>query len=68
MQHAVDPEADGKRVLLRFEVDIAGAVFGRLEDDRVDEAHERRVRDPVVRFEIVTFILDDFELHPLGDR
>ena len=53
VQHAVDAVADDEVVLLRLEVDVAGSVLGRLEDDRVDEAHERRVRDAVVGLEVV---------------
>ena len=53
VQHAVDAVADDERVLLRLEVDVAGAVLGRLEDDRVDEPDERRVGDAVVGFEVV---------------
>ena len=37
----------------RVEVQVARAVLGRLEDDRVDEAHERRVGDPVVGLEVL---------------
>ena len=46
-------EADDQRVLLRLEMDVAGAVLGGLEDDRVDEPDERRVRDAVVVLEVV---------------
>src|SRR4029077_11743206 len=46
-----------------LEVGGAGAVLCRFEDDRVDEADERRVGDAVVDFEIVQLLLvDDFEL------
>ena len=34
-------------------MDVARAVLGRLEDDRVDEPHERRVGDAVVGLEVV---------------
>ena len=53
VEHAVDPEADEERVLLRLEVDVGGAVLGGLEDHGVDEADERRVRDAVVDLEVV---------------
>ena len=53
VQDAVDAEADDERVVLRVEVDVAGAVLGGLEDDRVDQADERRVRDAVVGLEVV---------------
>ena len=43
-------------------MDVAGAVLGRLEDDRVDEADERGVRDAVVDLEVVLLVLDDLEL------
>ena len=49
-------EADGERVLLRLEVDVGGAVLGRLEDDRVDEPDERRVGDAVVDLEVVRLL------------
>ena len=57
LQHAVDPEPDDERVLLRLEVDVAGPVLGRLEDHRVDEPDERRVGDPVVDLEVVAVFL-----------
>src|SRR3954451_1628681 len=57
VQDAVDAEPHGKGVFLRLEVDVAGAVLGRLEDDRVDEPDERDVRDPVVDLEIVELLL-----------
>ena len=53
LEDAVDAEAHDERVLLRLEVDVGGAVLGRLEDDGVDEPHERRVGDAVVDLEIV---------------
>ncbi len=58
VQHAVDPEADEQRVLLRLEVDVAGAVLGRLEDDRVDEPHDRRLGDAVLGLEVVGLVVD----------
>ena len=57
MQHAVDAEPDGERVLLRLEVNVGGAVLGRLEDHGVDEANEWRIRDAVVDLEVVGLIL-----------
>ena len=56
-EHAVDAEADDERVLLRLEVDVGGAVLGGLEDDRVDEADERRVGDAVLGLEVVGLLL-----------
>ena len=56
-QHAVDAEADDERAFLGLEVDVAGALLGGLEDDRVDEPDERRVRDPVVDLEVVDFFV-----------
>ena len=53
VQHAVDPVAHDERILLRLEMDVAGAVLGCLEDERVDEPHERRVRDAVVGLQVV---------------
>ena len=50
-------EADDERVLLGLEVDVAGALLGGLEDDRVDEPDERRVRDAVVDLEVVDFLV-----------
>ena len=35
---AVDAETDDERVLLRLEVDVAGALLGGLKDDRVSGA------------------------------
>ena len=57
VQHAVDAEPDDERVLLRLEVDVGGAVLGRLEDDRVDEPDERRVGDAVVGLEVVVVVV-----------
>ena len=37
-------------------------VAGGLHDDRVDEPHERRVRDAVVDLEIVGILVDDLDL------
>ena len=63
VEHAVDAEADDERVRLRLEVDVARAVLGRLEDDRVDEPDERGVGDAVVDLEIVDlFLVDHLEL------
>ncbi len=59
-QHAVDAGADDESVGLRLEVDVAGPVLGGLVEDRVDEANERRVGDPVVRFELI-IVVDDLE-------
>ena len=56
-EDAVDPEADDERILLRLEVDVGGAVLGGLEDDRVDEADERRVGDAVLGLEVVGLLL-----------
>ncbi len=58
VQHAVDAVADDQRVLLRLEVDVAGPVLGRLEDDRVDEPDERRVGDAVVGLEVVLVVVE----------
>ena len=63
VEHAVDAEADDERVRLRLEVDVARAVLGRFEDDRVDEPDERGVGDAVVDLEIVDlFLVDHLEL------
>ena len=58
VEHAVDPEADEQLVLLRLEVDVARAVLGRLEDDRVDEPDDRPLRDAVLGLEVVGLVLD----------
>src|ERR687888_314566 len=57
VQDAVDPQPDHQRLLLRLEVDVAGAVLRRLEDDRVDKSDERDVGDAVVDLEIVDLLL-----------
>jgi hypothetical protein len=62
VEHAVDAEADYERVVLRLEVDVACTVLGRLEDDRVDEPYEWRIRDPVVGLEIVGILVHDLQL------
>ena len=64
VEDAVDAEPDDERVLLRVEVDVRGAVLGRLEDDRVHEPDERRVGDAVVGLEVVLVVvlLLDLEL------
>ena len=56
-EHAVDAGAHEERVLLRLEMDVAGAVAGGLHDDRVDQPDERSVGDPVVGLEIVLVAL-----------
>jgi len=53
VQDAVDAKPNGQGILLRLEVDVRGSVLGRLEDDRVDEPNEGRLRDPVLGLEIV---------------
>ena len=58
-QHPVDPEPHDQRVLLRLEVDVARALLGGLEDDRVDQPDERRLRDAVVDLEVVFLDLLD---------
>ena len=45
-------------VLLGLEVDVAGAVLGGLEDDRVHEPDDRPFGDAVVGGEVVGVILD----------
>ena len=57
MQDAVDSKPDGEGILLRLEVDVRGPVLGCLEDDRVDEPNERRLRDAVFGLEIVDVLL-----------
>ena len=52
-QDAVHTEPDCERVLQRFEVDVRGILLGCLEDEGVDEPHQRPVRDAVVRLEVV---------------
>jgi hypothetical protein len=66
VEHAVDAEADDERVGLGLEVDVARAVLGRLEDDRVDQPHQRCVRDAVVDLEVVDLVLDHLELGRLA--
>ena len=66
-QHAVDPDPDDERVLLRLEVDVAGAVGGGLHDDGVDEAHERSIRDAVVDLQVV-LLVDDLHVVERGLR
>ena len=39
---------------MRLEVDVRGSLLRRLEDERVDEAHEWPVRDSVIRVEVVS--------------
>ena len=46
-------------VLLRLEVDVARALLGGLEDDRVDQSDERCLRDAVVDLEVVFLDLLD---------
>ena len=65
-QHTVDACPNDQRIALGLEVNVAGAVFGGGEDDRVDEADERRVGDAVVGLELVFRIshdLDCVEIH-----
>ena len=61
VQHTVDAVADDQLVLLRLDMDVGRSVLGRLEDHRVDEAHERGIGDPVVGLEVVliVFVPDD---------
>ena len=61
LENAVDAEADEQDILLRLDMDVAGAVFGRLVDDRVDEPDDRGVRDSVLGLEII-LLVDDLEL------
>jgi hypothetical protein len=42
-----------ERVLERFEVDVRGVLLGCLEDEGVDQPHQRPVRDAVVHLEVV---------------
>jgi hypothetical protein len=57
VEDAVDAEAHEQAVVLRLDVDVGGAVLGRLEDDRVDEPDKRRIGDAVVDLEVVGFLL-----------
>ncbi len=68
MEHAVDAKPDDERVLLRIEVDVGSAVFGRLEDDRVDEPDERRIGDAVVGLEIVGLVVLILDLELVLDE
>ena len=54
MQHAVDAEADREPALVRLDVDVAGALLYRLEEERVHEPDDRR---PVARLEQVGRLL-----------
>ncbi len=56
-QHAVDPEPDHERVLVRLEVDVRGVLLGRLEDHGVHEPDERAVGDAVVGLEVVGLLV-----------
>ena len=49
-------------------MDVGGAVFGRLEDDRVDEPDERRVGEAVVGLEVGGLFLLEELLVLLGRR
>ena len=53
VEDPVDPHANDERVGQRVEVEVAGAVLGGLEDDRVDEPDERRVGDAVLGLEVL---------------
>src|SRR4051812_27929244 len=57
VQHAVDAQPHGQRILLGLEVDVAGPVLGGLEDDRVDQPDERDVGDAVLDLEVVGIAL-----------
>src|SRR5581483_4569505 len=48
-----------------LEVDVGGAVLGRLEENRVDEPDERRIGDAVVGLEIGLLLLGRLELRLL---
>ena len=72
VQHTVDAVADDQLFFLRLDVNVAGTVLGSGEDERVDEANERRVGDAVVGFEIVLVLVearhvaDEGRVHRLG--
>ncbi len=42
MQHAVDAVLDGDFLVARFDVDIAGAPFERVEDGGIDQLDDGR--------------------------
>ena len=42
LQQAVDAVADAEAVLLRLDVDVAGPLVGRLDEDLVDQLDDRR--------------------------
>jgi hypothetical protein len=69
VEDAVDAKAHDEASSLRLEVDVAGPVLGRLEDDRVHEPYERALGDAVIRVEVVRSVLiDDLELRLVDDR
>ena len=74
VQHAVDAVLDGHFLVARFDVDIAGAPFERVEDRGVHQLDNRR--DVAVgggqlvdreRFVGVLFVADDVEREAFGD-
>ena len=42
VERAVDPITDFEFVFERFEMNVAGAILDRLEQDQIDEANDRR--------------------------
>ena len=74
VQHAVDAVLDGDFLVARFDVNIAGAPFERVEDGGIDQLDDRRDvgidRGKLVdgeRFVGVVFVADDIEREAFGD-
>ncbi len=47
LEHAVDARADAEELFVRLEMDVRGALLDGVEQDFIDEAHDRRVLDIV---------------------
>ena len=57
-EHTVDARADAKDFLVGLEMDVRAALLDGIEQDLIDEAHDRRVFDivPADRFRIRIFV------------
>ena len=65
LEHAVDAGADAEYLFVGLKVDVRGALFDGIEQDLVDEAHDRRVLDVVAAQRVgirVFFAAGDFEV------
>ena len=67
MEYPVDAIADSQIALGRLDVDVGGSLLHRLQDDQVDELHDRGLLDDGAQRGEVLLLVEGIVDHDLGD-